>query len=113
MILVHQRYFANPGKEDATMEVRLRASERLRELNVPVGTIWVPADADPQLPTLIWECAYESAEARERIRAFQESDAKFHAIRTGQRANLRDWVREHYRLVDLDEGLAKLGECGR
>jgi hypothetical protein len=112
MILVQQRYFAKPGLRDRVLDTRVEASHRLLELGVPAGQIWVPADdagnlvaaggpVDAGLPDLIWECTYRSLAEREQIRAKQESDPAFHAIRTRQGTQLTRWVREHYRLLDL------------
>jgi len=103
MILVHQRYFAAPGLVDRVVETRVEASRRLVELGVPAGEIWVPArDAarTDGLPDVIWECTYPTLEERERVRAFQESDPTFHAIRSRQGAQLARWEREHYRRLD-------------
>ncbi len=102
MILVHQRYFAKPGLRERVIETRVEASRRLAELGVPAGQIWVPPleASDPAIPHVIWECTYPNLEARERIRALQESDPTFHAIRTKQGTQLAQWVREHYRLLE-------------
>ncbi|MGQ0570312.1 MAG: hypothetical protein ACT4P5_12450 [Armatimonadota bacterium] len=105
MILVHQRYFAKPGLRDKVLETRIEASRRLVDLGVPAGTIWVPARTQagisPEgLPDVIWGCTYSSLEAREQIRARQESDPAFHAIRARQGTHLTQWVREHYELID-------------
>lgn len=103
MILVHQRYVAKPGQLERVIETRIEASRRLAELGVPAGQIWVPAGetGDPAIPDVIWECTYQNLEERERIRALQESDPAFHAIRTRQGTQLAQWVREHYRSLDL------------
>jgi hypothetical protein len=106
MILVHQRYFAKPGLREQVIETRIEASRRLADLGVPVGQIWVPVRGragidDAGLPDLIWECTYPTLEEREAIRARQESDPRFHAIRTHQGTQLAQWVREHYRLLEM------------
>jgi hypothetical protein len=112
MILVQQRYFAKPGLRAQVLETRLEASRRLLEIGVPAGQIWVPAAdvgtlatagsaGDAALPDVLWECAYPGLEHREEIRAKQESDPAFHAIRTRQGTQLARWVREHYRLLEL------------
>ncbi len=106
MILVHQRYFPKPGLREAVIETRVEASRRLAALGVPPGKIWVPVRGQPGisdagLPDVIWECTYTSVEDRERIRALQEGDPAFHAIRTRQGTQLDRWVREHYQLLSL------------
>jgi len=106
MILVHQRYFARPGLRERVIETRVEASGRLKELGVPAGQIWVPVRgeagiSDASLPDVIWECIYTSLEERERFRALQESDPAFHAIRTRQGTQLTQWLREHYRPLEL------------
>jgi hypothetical protein len=105
MILVHQRYFAKQGLRQTVLETRAEASLRLMELGVPAGRIWVPVRGvagidDARLPDVIWECEYPSLDDRERHRARQEGDPRFHAIRTRQGAQLDRWVREHYQLFD-------------
>jgi hypothetical protein len=104
MILVHQRYIAKPGLFDQVLETRIEASRRLSDLGVPVGQIWialrdVPGSPRGNGPDLIWECTYPTLEERERVRAFQEGDPAFHAIRTRQGGQLVHWARELYRLV--------------
>lgn len=106
MILVHQRYFAKPESKDKVIETRIEASRRLMDLSVPSGKIWVPVRDEPGisdagLPDAIWECTYPSLESREEIRAMQESDEAFRAIRTRQGTQLEHWVREHYRLLEV------------
>jgi hypothetical protein len=105
MILVHQRYFAKPGLRDTVIEIRIDASRRLEALGVPSGQIWVPVRgqagiSDAGLPDVIWECTYTSLEDRERLRARQEGDPAFHAIRTRQGTQLDRWAREHYQLLE-------------
>jgi hypothetical protein len=105
MILVHQRYAAKPGLGARVLETRIEASRRLAELGVPAGRIWVPAGRGAGLDQgdaadVIWECTYADLEERERIRAVQEGDAVFAAIRARQGGQLARWSREHYRLVE-------------
>lgn len=101
MILVQQRYFANPGLREKVLATRLEASRRLLELGVPAGELWVPARDDPGMPDVIWSCTYPSMEEREQIRAVQESDPTFHSIRTRQGTQVQQFMREHYRLLDV------------
>ncbi len=110
MILIHQRYFAKPGVLERVVETRVEASRRLADLGVPAGQIWVPVGEEDAsginlraagIPDVIWECTYPSLEERERIRVLQESDTTFHGIRTKQGTQLSQWVREHYRLLEL------------
>jgi hypothetical protein len=105
MILVHQRYFAKPGLRERVLETRIAASRRLAALNVPSGRIWVPVPPDAgieqaDLPDVIWECTYADLAERERIRAAQEGDPEFAAIRARQGTQLVQWRREHYRLLE-------------
>lgn len=105
MILVHQRYRAKPGLRERVLETRIEASRRLAELGVPAGQIWVPATDEAGINQadavdVIWECTYPDLPERERIRALQEGDAAFAAIRRRQGGQLTRWTREHYRLVE-------------
>ena len=104
MILVHQRYVAKPGLRERVLETRIEASRRLAELGVPAGDIWVPATGagiDPAAAAdVIWECTYPDLGERELIRALQEGDSSFAAIRARQGEQLTRWTREHYRLVE-------------
>lgn len=105
MILVHQRYVAKPGLRERVLDTRIEASRRLAGLGVPPGQIWVPvtgeAGIDPAgAADVIWECTYPDLRERERIRALQEGDAAFAAIRTRQGTQLTRWTREHYRRVE-------------
>lgn len=106
MILVHQRYYGKPGLRESVLEVRVEASRRLMELGVPAGQIWLPVRGETGmsiagLPDVIWECTYLDFAAREEIRAKQESDPTFQAIRHRQGRQLAQWTREHYRLYEL------------
>ena len=105
MILVHQRYFAKPGLRERVLETRIAASRRLAALHVPAGRIWVPVPPQAgveqaDLPDVIWECTYADLAEREQIRATQEGDPEFAAIRTRQGTQLAQWRREHYRLLE-------------
>lgn len=105
MILVHQRYTARPGLREQVLETRIEASRRLAELGVPAGQIWVPATGEAEIDPadaadVIWECTYPDLRERERLRALQEGDPAFAAIRTRQGTQLTRWTREHYRLVE-------------
>jgi hypothetical protein len=104
MILVHQRYFAKPGLREKVLETRVAASRRLAALGVPTGRIWVPVPREAgieqaDLPDVIWECTYAGLAEREEIRALQEGDLEFAAIRARQGTQLVQWRREHYRLL--------------
>ena len=104
MILVHQRYFAKPGLREKVLETRVAASRRLAALGVPAGRIWVPVPPEAgieqaDVPDVIWECTYAGLAEREEIRALQEGDLEFAAIRTRQGTQLVQWRREHYRLL--------------
>jgi hypothetical protein len=105
MILVHQRYFAKPGLRERVLATRVEASRRLATLQVPSGNIWVPVPPptgveQADLPDVIWECTYADLAERERIRAVQEGDPEFAAIRARQGTQLVQWRREHYRLLE-------------
>ncbi len=105
MILVHQRYTAKSGLRERVLETRIEASRRLAELGVPAGQIWGPvtgeAGIDPaDAADVIWECTYPDLRERERMRALQEGDPAFAAIRARQGTQLTRWTREHYRLVE-------------
>jgi hypothetical protein len=105
MILVHQRYVAKPGLRERVLETRIEASRRLVQLGLPAGQIWVPVMGEPGIEPadaadVVWECTYADLSERERIRALQENDPVFSAIRTRQGGQLTRWTREHYRLVD-------------
>jgi hypothetical protein len=105
MILVHQRYTAKAGLREHVLETRIAASRRLAELGVPAGQIWVPVRDEVDLDArdaadVVWECTYPHLEERERVRAFQEGDPAFAAIRARQGTQLTRWTREHYRLVE-------------
>jgi hypothetical protein len=105
MILVHQRYVAQPGLRERVLDTRIEASRRLAELGVPAGQIWVPVTGEEGIDPadaadVVWECTYPDLRERERIRDFQERDPGFAAIRTRQGRQLARWTREHYRLLD-------------
>ena len=106
MILVHQRYFAKSGLRNKVIDTRVEASQRLAELGVPAGQLWVPVHGESRahagaLPDIIWECTYPTYEEREEFRVRQESDPVFKAIRARQGTHLSHWAREYYRVLDL------------
>jgi hypothetical protein len=106
MILVHQRYFAKPDLREQVIQTRTEASQRLMELRVPSGELWVPVRGmaggrDEDLPDIVWTCTYPSAEVREAFRETQESDPVFAAIRARQGTQMSRFIREHYRRLDV------------
>lgn len=97
MILVHQRYFAQPGMAAAVHATRRKANNRLRELCLPVGRTFT-RDQPDDAPDVIWECTYETLDERQRVEAILDADPAFTAIRAEQRDQLRHFAREYYTL---------------
>jgi hypothetical protein len=118
MLLVINRYYAKPGMADAVLQTRRRMDALYRRLNLPAGQTFVrhrQPDGAPDAPALhytfredapdvIWQCLYESRDAREHTLHTIDSDpdisAEAEAIMAEQRTQVTRFDREYY---DLNE----------
>jgi hypothetical protein len=64
-IVVRNSYWAKPGLEEAVYRHRLYASEVRREQGLAVGRVLMRLEESEGAPDVVWECEYESSEARQ------------------------------------------------
>jgi hypothetical protein len=112
MLLVTNRYYAKPGMADAVLQTRRRMDALYRRLHLSAGQTFVrhqqPGGAPNARtssyifredgPDVIWQCVYESREARERTLHVIDSDpeisAEAEAIMAEQRTQVTRFDRE-------------------
>jgi hypothetical protein len=80
-IVVHNRYFALAGNESVALAVRRQASSVRRTAGRPTGKILIPSRGEDNELTFIWECDYESLEARDTDAAWAAASIEFEAVR--------------------------------
>ncbi len=64
-IVIQNYYWAKDGKIEEVYQHRLYASQVRKELGLAVGRVFKRMDTDGDLPNVIWECEYDSEEARQ------------------------------------------------
>jgi len=75
-IVIQNYYWAKEGNIEEVYQHRLYASEVRKKLGLAVGRVLKRVDSKGNLSHVIWECEYESEEAREEdIRKLTESGA--------------------------------------
>ena len=97
-ILIQNYYWAKEGKIEEVYQHRLYASQVRQELGLAVGRVLKRTTNDGELPNVIWECEYESEEARqEDIRKLGESGA-FDAVQEKMSTLIDKFDRGMYRI---------------
>lgn len=79
-IIIQNYYWAKEGKIEEVYQHRLYASQVRKELGLAVGRVLKRTDAEGELPNVIWECEYESEEARQEDLRKLENTGKFEPV---------------------------------
>jgi hypothetical protein len=85
-VIVQMSYWAQPGKEDEVLRVRLQAAEVLVKKGLPRGRVWrttenARATKDPSGPTVIWQGEFADETALRKYEEVADKDADFLAAR--------------------------------
>jgi hypothetical protein len=75
-------YWAQPGKEDEVLRIRLQAGDVLVKKGLPRGRVWRTTDGpratkDPVGPTVIWQGEFNDEATFKRYEEVAEKDAHF------------------------------------
>lgn len=100
MIIALELYYARAGQEDAVRRQRLAASDLRVQLGVPRGNVLWLAKGTPELPTVIWACAFEDAKANEADRWTLHFNRDFEATRVALDASCERTSRALYGVAD-------------
>lgn len=97
-IVIQNYYWAKEGKIEEVYQHRLYASEVRKKLGLEVGRVLKRTTTDGELPHVIWECEYESEEARqEDVRKLSESGA-FDTVQEKMSTLIEKFDRGMYRI---------------
>jgi len=77
-------YYAKPGRADAVLDARRRASAVRAAIGLPAGAIFVREAGEG--PDVRWECGFESSEAHAADLAARAASAEFEAVRALMRS---------------------------
>jgi hypothetical protein len=78
-IVVQNHYYPKAGKDREVYEWRLHASEVRSKLGLPKGRVLRKLNGNTG-PYVIWECEYESVQAREKDIALIDQSEEFKKI---------------------------------
>jgi len=98
-IVVQNFYYALPGKADEVYRWRLHASEVRVRLGLAVGRVLrrTPTSGDEaenaDLPDVVWECEYSSAEARAADIARLDASHEFDPVEAHMQTLIRQFRR--------------------
>lgn len=105
-IVVQNYYYAKAGKADEVYRWRLHASDVRAKLGFPRGRVLHRIGADLQavasedLPDVIWECEYASAEARERDSRAVGANSEFQEVQKHMGTLTRRFARGRYEVEE-------------
>jgi hypothetical protein len=85
-VIVQMSYWAQPGKEDEVLRVRLQAAEVLAKQGLPRGRVWRTTDnsratKDPLGPTVIWQGEFNDESTLRRYEEVADTHPDFLAAR--------------------------------
>ena len=85
-VIVQMSYWAQPGKEDEVLRIRLAAAEVLAKRGLPRGRVWRMMDGpratkDSVGPTVIWQGEFTDEATFKRYEEVAEKDPDFLAMR--------------------------------
>jgi hypothetical protein len=102
VIVVHNYYYAQPGREEEVFRWRLHASDVREKLGFPRGRVLRLSRgtegmrSTSEVPDVIWECEYPDIEARERDVKAVEATPEFQAVQKHMRTLYRRFKRGMY-----------------
>ncbi|MEZ4570062.1 MAG: hypothetical protein R2849_06995 [Thermomicrobiales bacterium] len=81
-VVVQNRYFIKPGREDEGLATRRRASRVRADEDRPIGRIMVSTGPqEGESPDFVWECEYDDLEARQSDLDWAAASEAFTAVR--------------------------------
>ena len=102
-LVIHNYYYALPGRADSAYRLRLRASALRATLGLVPGRVLRRLAGPDSLPDLIWEAEYLDSAARARDAATAEANPEFDRIQRAMGTQLRRFARASW----------TVGEAGR
>ena len=93
MYVERTSYWAQPGKAEAVLGVRRRASQIRGRLGLPAGTIFVKASDASDGPDVQWECRFDALEEQTRDLTARDASPDFQRIREEMRALIERFER--------------------
>jgi hypothetical protein len=81
MVIAHNYYYSQPGKEAEVLRQRLLASEVRVKLGLPRGRVLSRIQGDEDVPAVVWECEYPDRAAFERSLSVMDGSPEFVAVR--------------------------------
>ena len=91
MVIEITNYYALPGKADAVLAQRRRASEIRMRLGLPAGRIFTKLEGPG--PDVRWECAFDTRAAYEEDLARRSGSEEFSAARQTMHTLLNSFER--------------------
>jgi hypothetical protein len=85
-VIVQMSYYAQPGKEDEVLRLRLAAADVLQKRGLPRGRVWRTienprATREPAGATVIWQGEFQDDAMLNRYEEVADKDPDFLAIR--------------------------------
>ena len=85
-VIVQMSYWAQPGKEDDVLRIRLMAADVLVKKGLPRGRVWRTAEnpratKDPIGPTVIWQGEFTDEAMLRKYEEVADKDPDFLAMR--------------------------------
>ena len=103
MIVSFNFYYARPGREEAVLKQRLRASNVRVGLGIPRGRVLARIEGASSLPDVIWEQHFAAIAGHHDDMAARAASPEFEAIRAGMRELCRRFERPLFE-VERDDG---------
>jgi len=100
MIVERTQYYARPGRAEAVLATRRKASEIRARLGLQRGVISVGAGHEDGGPDVAWECAFPTPEAHQADLQVRAASPEFCAVRTEMGALLARFERHVWRTDD-------------
>lgn len=112
-VVVQNYYYAQPGKAEEVYQWRVHASDVREKLGFPRGRVLRRIEIKGQtatsedLPDVIWQCEYTSAESRERDSKAVGATPEFQAVQKHMATLTRHFARGTYQVEEPPPPSAK------